>query len=29
MARAGVAASDADDLGQEVLVVVFREVAGF
>jgi len=29
MARAGVAASDADDLIQEVLLVVFREVAGF
>jgi RNA polymerase sigma factor (sigma-70 family) len=29
MARAGVAASDVDDLAQEVLLVVFREVAGF
>src|SRR6516165_213401 len=29
MARAGVAASDADDLTQEVLLVVFREVGGF
>jgi RNA polymerase sigma-70 factor (ECF subfamily) len=29
MARAGVAASDADDLVQEVLLVVFREVGGF
>jgi RNA polymerase sigma-70 factor (ECF subfamily) len=29
MARAGVAASDADDLIQEVLLVVFREVAAF
>jgi RNA polymerase sigma-70 factor (ECF subfamily) len=29
MARAGVPASDADDLSQEVLLVVFREVAGF
>src|SRR5438034_11422802 len=29
MARAGVAASDADDLVQEVLLVVFREVARF
>lgn len=29
MARAGVAASDADDLIQEVLLVVFREVGGF
>jgi RNA polymerase sigma factor (sigma-70 family) len=28
-ARAGVAASDADDLIQEVLLVVFREVSGF
>jgi RNA polymerase sigma-70 factor (ECF subfamily) len=29
MARAGVPASDADDLVQEVLLVVFREVGGF
>src|SRR5262249_55605662 len=29
MARAGVPASDADDLIQEVLLVVFREVGGF
>lgn len=29
MARAGVAASDADDLVQDVLLVVYREVAGF
>jgi RNA polymerase sigma-70 factor (ECF subfamily) len=29
MARAGVAAADADDLIQEVLLVVFREVGGF
>src|SRR5262249_40162730 len=29
MARAGVPASDVDDLVQEVLLVVFREVAGF
>jgi RNA polymerase sigma-70 factor (ECF subfamily) len=29
MARAGVAATDADDLIQEVLLVVFREVGGF
>ena len=29
MARAGVADSDADDLVQEILLVVFREVAGF
>jgi RNA polymerase sigma-70 factor (ECF subfamily) len=29
MARAGVAASDADDLAQEVLLVVFREVGDF
>src|SRR5262245_3691907 len=29
MARAGVADSDADDLIQEVLLVVFREVGGF
>lgn len=29
MARAGVAGADADDLIQEVLLVVFREVAGF
>jgi RNA polymerase sigma-70 factor (ECF subfamily) len=29
MARAWVAASDADDLSQEVLLVVFREVGGF
>jgi RNA polymerase sigma-70 factor (ECF subfamily) len=29
MGRAGVPASDADDLVQEVLVVVFREIAGF
>ncbi len=29
MTRAGVAASDADDLIQEVLLVVFREVSGF
>ncbi len=29
MARAGVASSDADDLAQEVLLVVFREVGGF
>jgi RNA polymerase sigma-70 factor (ECF subfamily) len=29
MARAGVAASDSDGLGQEVLLVVFREVGGF
>jgi len=29
MARAGVASSDADDLSQEVLLVVFREVGGF
>jgi RNA polymerase sigma-70 factor, ECF subfamily len=29
MARAGVASSDADDLIQEVLLVVFRQVGGF
>jgi RNA polymerase sigma-70 factor (ECF subfamily) len=29
MARSGVAASDADDLTQEVLLVVFREVGDF
>src|SRR6516164_1832099 len=29
VARAGVPASDADDLVQDVLLVVFREVAGF
>jgi RNA polymerase sigma-70 factor (ECF subfamily) len=29
MARAGVPASDVDDLVQEVLLVVFREIAGF
>ena len=29
LARAGVADSDADDLGQEVLLVVFREVGRF
>jgi RNA polymerase sigma-70 factor, ECF subfamily len=29
MARAGVPASDADDLVQEALLVVFRKVAGF
>jgi RNA polymerase sigma-70 factor (ECF subfamily) len=29
MARAGVPASDVDDLVQDVLLVVFREVAGF
>jgi RNA polymerase sigma-70 factor, ECF subfamily len=29
MARAGVPSSDADDLSQEVLLVVFREVGGF
>jgi RNA polymerase sigma-70 factor (ECF subfamily) len=29
LARAGVAASDIDDLAQEVLLVVFREVGGF
>jgi RNA polymerase sigma-70 factor (ECF subfamily) len=29
MARAGVVASDVDDLVQEVLLVVFRKVAGF
>ena len=29
MARAGVAASDVDDLAQDVLIIVFREVAGF
>jgi RNA polymerase sigma-70 factor (ECF subfamily) len=29
MARAGVPASDVDDLVQEVLLVVFRKVAGF
>jgi RNA polymerase sigma-70 factor (ECF subfamily) len=29
IARAGVAQSDADDLAQEVLLVVFREVGGF
>jgi RNA polymerase sigma-70 factor (ECF subfamily) len=29
LARAGVADTDADDLGQEVLLVVFREVKGF
>jgi RNA polymerase sigma-70 factor (ECF subfamily) len=29
MTRAGVAAADADDLIQEVLLVVFREVGGF
>jgi RNA polymerase sigma-70 factor (ECF subfamily) len=29
MARAGVATSDADDLAQEVLLVVFREVGDF
>src|SRR5262245_44739220 len=28
-ARAGVAASDADDLAQDVLLVVVRKVAGF
>jgi len=27
--RAGVSSSDADDLSQEVLLVVFREIAGF
>jgi RNA polymerase sigma-70 factor (ECF subfamily) len=29
MARAGVSESDADDLAQEVLLVIFREVGGF
>ena len=29
MARAGVPSSDADDLSQDVLLVVFREVGGF
>src|SRR6516225_3522086 len=29
MARAGVTASDVDDLAQDVLLVVFREIAGF
>jgi RNA polymerase sigma-70 factor (ECF subfamily) len=29
MARAGVPASDVDDLAQDVLIIVFREVAGF
>jgi RNA polymerase sigma-70 factor (ECF subfamily) len=29
MARAGVAASDVDDLVQDVLLVVIREIAGF
>jgi RNA polymerase sigma-70 factor (ECF subfamily) len=29
VARAGVAGSDGDDLVQEVLLVVFREIAGF
>lgn len=29
MARAGVPPADADDLGQEALLVVFREVGGF
>jgi len=29
MARGGVSSSDADDLSQEVLLVVFREVGGF
>ncbi len=29
MTRAGVAAGDADDLAQDVLLVVFREVGGF
>jgi RNA polymerase sigma-70 factor (ECF subfamily) len=29
VARVGVAASDADDLVQEVLLVVFRKIAGF
>jgi RNA polymerase sigma-70 factor (ECF subfamily) len=29
MARAGVVASDAEDLVQDVLLVVFREIAGF
>ena len=29
MARAGVAASDVDDLVQDVLLVVYREVPGF
>jgi RNA polymerase sigma-70 factor (ECF subfamily) len=29
VARAGVAASDVDDLAQDVLFVVFREIAGF
>ena len=29
MARAGVPASDVDDLVQDVLLVIFREVAGF
>lgn len=29
MARAGVAAADADDLTQDVMLVVFREVRGF
>jgi RNA polymerase sigma-70 factor (ECF subfamily) len=29
LARAGVADSDADDLGQEVLLVIFREVGRF
>ena len=29
VARAGVPASDADDLVQDVLLIVFREVAGF
>jgi RNA polymerase sigma factor (sigma-70 family) len=29
MARAGVGASDVDDLVQDVLLIVFREIAGF
>jgi RNA polymerase sigma-70 factor (ECF subfamily) len=29
MAQAGVPSSDGDDLVQDVLVIVFREVAGF
>src|SRR5262245_21026841 len=29
LARAGASASDADDLTQDILLVVFREVAGF
>jgi RNA polymerase sigma-70 factor, ECF subfamily len=29
LARAGVSATDADDLAQEVMLVVFREVSGF